>query len=257
MPRWQVLLVVLIVMLFIFWLFFQVCEPTPVVRLNEDDVMPFLAALSAARANTSAASRCRRLSRTLSERDDRRGASHDRSEWRDERDEGYRSEGRVDASREHQSVNDPPTNNDVAGAGVILDQPIVTIPVVETPQRTHYASNGEWHCARALHQLFPQYPFRKVRPTWLKNPETGHNLELDFYNDDLKLAIEYNGVQHYTFPNRFMRTKEEFIKQLRHDQIKKEVCQVRGVYLICVPYSIDGPDMPIYIYARLPLELRR
>lgn len=35
--------------------------------------------------------------------------------------------------------------------------------------------------------------FPSVRPNFLKNPKTGRNLELDMYNDSLKLAIEYNG----------------------------------------------------------------
>ena len=35
-------------------------------------------------------------------------------------------------------------------------------------------------------------PFPSVRPKWLVNPDTGYVMELDCYNDELKLAFEYD-----------------------------------------------------------------
>ena len=45
--------------------------------------------------------------------------------------------------------------------------------------------------------------FKKVRPSWLINHETGFCLELDGYCKQLKLAFEYDGIQHHVYPNPF------------------------------------------------------
>jgi hypothetical protein len=42
-------------------------------------------------------------------------------------------------------------------------------------------------------EILTGYRFKSVRPGWLENPLTGRNLELDCYNEYLKLALEYNG----------------------------------------------------------------
>lgn len=98
-------------------------------------------------------------------------------------------------------------------------------------------SKGEQLCRQVIQDIYG-VPFYCVRPIFLKNPETGRNLELDLYNDDLKLAIEYNGQSHYVFPNNFHKTEEEFINQVRRDQFKLEMCDKNGIYLITVPYHI-------------------
>ena len=38
--------------------------------------------------------------------------------------------------------------------------------------------------------------FIKIRPPWLRNPLGGRNLEIDAWNDELKLACEFQGYQH-------------------------------------------------------------
>ncbi|MEK7070534.1 MAG: hypothetical protein AAB966_01895, partial [Patescibacteria group bacterium] len=69
-------------------------------------------------------------------------------------------------------------------------------------------SKGERACRDAVEDIFGK-EFPSVRPGWLINPETGYPLELDCYNADLKLAIEFQGSQHYEFPNRYHKTVEE------------------------------------------------
>ena len=60
-------------------------------------------------------------------------------------------------------------------------------------------SKGEIECRKVLEEIFNR-PFKKHRPNFLNNPVTGgmFNLELDCYNDDIGLALEYNGIQHET-----------------------------------------------------------
>ena len=113
-------------------------------------------------------------------------------------------------------------------------------------------SHGERACRRALEELF-QVPFITTRRLpWLKNPKTGRNLELDCYNEQLALACEYNGYQHYVYPNIYHRTEEDFEKQQYRDNIKRELCDANGVYLITVPHTVNYEDIKDYIIYYLP-----
>lgn len=104
----------------------------------------------------------------------------------------------------------------------------------------------EEECRRILESMFG-LPFPKVRPHWLVNPKTGHNLELDCYNKSLKLALEYNGIQHYEHPNFTGQTREEFEAQRERDSYKHEMCAKKGIKLIEVPYNIPTQELESYI----------
>ena len=83
--------------------------------------------------------------------------------------------------------------------------------------------------------LGPNMTFlRNVRPVWLPNPKTGRAMELDFFCPFKKLAIEYDGPQHYEFPNRYHATREEFEEQRERDAEKDRICAENGVRLIRV-----------------------
>ena len=89
--------------------------------------------------------------------------------------------------------------------------------------------------------------FKKVRPNWLKN-DKNNNLELDMFNDDLKLAIEYNGIQHYKYIPFFHRTETNFHNRVSDDNIKIEKCKEMGIYLIIVPYNVKNENICRYIF---------
>ncbi len=114
-------------------------------------------------------------------------------------------------------------------------------------------SRGEAICKQVIEDIYGA-PFFCVRPDFLKNPETGRNLELDLYNDFYKIAVEYSGLQHYKYPNNFHKTEEEFIKQVRRDEFKVDMCDKHGIYLITVPHTVknDYNEIRKYIEYYLP-----
>jgi alpha-galactosidase/6-phospho-beta-glucosidase family protein len=67
----------------------------------------------------------------------------------------------------------------------------------------------------------------------------GERLKLDVYIPAKCIAIEYDGIQHFVYPNHFHKTKEEFNDQLNRDKRKNEICKQLGINLIRIPYDIE------------------
>ena len=108
--------------------------------------------------------------------------------------------------------------------------------------------NGkETACKEILEGLFPGYIFNKVRLPSFKNPETGRSLELDLYNSDLKIALEYNGPQHYMQFAKYHRKEGDFEKQVVRDIFKEEYCRINNIVLIEVPNLFKYSDIEEYI----------
>lgn len=101
------------------------------------------------------------------------------------------------------------------------------------PRRKNISENK---CRSIIESIY-HVPFPSCRPDFLKNPETKRNLELDMYNEQLKLAFEYQGKQHYQKVTYFQDTVD-FKKQLQRDSFKKKRCQELGIKLICIPYTM-------------------
>lgn len=84
--------------------------------------------------------------------------------------------------------------------------------------------------------IFGQH-FKKMRPLWLKTSKNKESMELDGYNQDLRLAFEYQGEHHYAniFPNQLP------YEEIQENDLKKiEICKRNGVDLIQVPYTEKG-----------------
>lgn len=111
-------------------------------------------------------------------------------------------------------------------------------------------SKGEKVCKDHIESIF-KLPFEKCRPSFLYNSVTGENLELDMYNNDLKIAVEYNGRQHYEFVPYFHQTRDRFQTQKYRDIMKAELCKKNRILLITVPYTISLEKIPSYINSEL------
>jgi hypothetical protein len=68
----------------------------------------------------------------------------------------------------------------------------------------------------------------------------------------MKLAVEYNGKQHYEY-NPFMHrnSKDTFYSQVYRDRIKKDICKKLGIKLIEVPYTVPNNKIPEFLESKL------
>ena len=153
------------------------------------------------------------------------------------------------------------TNN----KGTWNDKVIFTSDYISSPiqQQNHIKkktdSLGEIECRRVLSKIF-QKPFDKIRPHFLNNVVTGgsHNLEIDCYNHELRLGVEYQGKQHYEFVPYFHKNKEAFYNQKYRDELKRHLCKDNNITLIEVPYNIKIVDIENYILKKLQAyDIRR
>jgi len=133
------------------------------------------------------------------------------------------------------------------------------IPFYPTPRRYKRRrrgppreSKGEIECRRVLQEIFGR-PFHKDRPDFLQNPVTGgnFNLELDCYDPELRIAVEYNGRQHYEYTPYMHKNKESFLNQKYRDDMKRRICKEQGVLLIEVPYTVELSQIKNFIRKKL------
>ena len=151
------------------------------------------------------------------------------------------------------------------GNRVYLNLQCLECNVIVTTTINNFVNNGHFGCSctkkksekclgEILAEIFPEYKFKKIRPDWIKNKK-GNNLELDFYNEELKLAFEYQGIQHEQYVQFFHQGDiNNFYKQQEHDRIKKQVCEKIGIKLICISskYNYTNPlEMCEYILDNL------
>lgn len=107
-------------------------------------------------------------------------------------------------------------------------------------------SKGEILCKEAAIKILNK-PFIKVRPKFLRNHKTGKDLELDIYNSELRLAIEYNGRQHYVYLPYFHKDYQAFLDQKYRDELKRELCKQNNITLIEVPYTVKHADIEQFL----------
>ena len=101
-------------------------------------------------------------------------------------------------------------------------------------------SKGEKACRVYFEDRFGK-KFIRCRPEWLDG------LELDGYCEELNLAFEYNGGQHYRFTPHFHKGDcKEFHAQVKRDVDKRKVCAKRDIKLIIVP-DVKAEYVPSFL----------
>lgn len=71
-------------------------------------------------------------------------------------------------------------------------------------------------------------------------------LEFDIGVTSKKLLVEYNGIQHYEYPNFFHKTRYDFEAQVQRDHLKAELAVANGWKLLVVPYTDNVTYGDIY-----------
>jgi len=88
-----------------------------------------------------------------------------------------------------------------------------------------------------------QYTIREnIRPDWLITQD-GTRLELDFYVEELNIAIEVQGTQHYIYTPHFHQNYSGFKNQLERDKVKRQICQQHNIELIEVDTYDEAHDI--------------
>lgn len=105
---------------------------------------------------------------------------------------------------------------------------------------SHILHSGSWCniCAgylmericRKYFELIFNSNFKSHYPEWLIN-NNGYRLQLDGYNEKLKIAFEYNGVQHFKEHGFF---DDGLSKRQEHDELKKQLCIKNNVTLVVI-----------------------
>ena len=122
----------------------------------------------------------------------------------------------------------------------------------QQPEKVKGESKGETLCRSLACKIFGR-PFVKMRPDFLRNQVTDKNLELDIFNEELRVAIEFNGEQHYKYIPFFHKNYEAFMNQRYRDEIKKMLCKQHGIHLIEISYEMQ----PMDIETKIKLEAYR
>jgi len=92
-------------------------------------------------------------------------------------------------------------------------------------------TSGERRCRFILETIFCK-PFTKTRSV------VDDGLELDMYNEELRIACEYNGIHHYKEDAKFFHKYGGFEGQQERDQKKSSFCEINDIRLIVVPYTL-------------------
>jgi hypothetical protein len=124
------------------------------------------------------------------------------------------------------------------------------VPDTGNEKKVFESSKGELICKQVVEKILNK-PFIKIRLDSFKNNVTKRNLELDLYNEELKLGVEYSGRQHYEFVPHFHKNYEAFLNQQYRDYMKEIKCKENGIRLIIVPYTIKHEDIESYLSKEL------
>jgi hypothetical protein len=122
---------------------------------------------------------------------------------------------------------------------------------IERGRQCIFCKNGKnEQICREIFERLTKKPFVNSRPKWL------NGLELDGYNEDLQIAWEYNGKQHYQYVPEFFHKNgiEEFYSQQKRDQLKTEKCESNHVNLLIIPYTMSKDLVELELFIKKFLE---
>jgi predicted Zn-ribbon and HTH transcriptional regulator len=126
--------------------------------------------------------------------------------------------------------------------------------------RANDVLNNESGCPHCRHYkmeekvryLLEKYFKTKFKKTKILNGK----LEFDGYSENLNLAFEYNGEQHYKRINYYQKTNQEFLELQNRDRQKLSYCIANKIDLIIIPYTEkSNKKMVDFLANNLPSHL--
>jgi len=106
----------------------------------------------------------------------------------------------------------------------------------------HITSSDSWcpECTRfktekLCKELLEQKLNVKLTKTRFKY--NNKHYEWDGYDKEAQVAFEYQGYQHYIYPNFFHKTKQIFLEQQQKDKDKIQYAKENNIKLIIIPYT--------------------
>lgn len=102
-------------------------------------------------------------------------------------------------------------------------------------------SDGEKEIAKALDALYIDHE-REVLYKGLINPKTKCPLFFDFFISKYKIAVEFDGPQHF----KPVYGEAQFMEQKMKDKIKNVFCNKKGILLLRIPYWKKDVKHEIY-----------
>lgn len=100
---------------------------------------------------------------------------------------------------------------------------------------------GETMCGEVLQTMFPDYAFVRNRRgfDWLVDAKGKKRVQLDYWCERLRLAVECQGSQHTTVvPIFHPNGEEDLARQKRRDESKRDQCEAAWVCLVEVPHTV-------------------
>ncbi|GMK40566.1 hypothetical protein PCCS19_36220 [Paenibacillus sp. CCS19] len=112
---------------------------------------------------------------------------------------------------------------------------------------------GNWcsQCLTRLNEQKTRFIFealleKKFPTNWVV---LGNYCQLDGYNEELKLAFEFQGIQHYEEYPYYHRNRGDFEAQTKRDEEKRQLCKELGIVLIEIKYTLKTDQEKInYIH---------
>ena len=102
-------------------------------------------------------------------------------------------------------------------------------------EATSFAMTSRERFVKNLLEHATNLTWEKKRPAWLKT-DAGKILELDCFSEQLQMAVEYNGDQHYKLC-RFNKNDPKILQEQQdNDKQKAELCQKNNVKLLVIPF---------------------
>lgn len=99
--------------------------------------------------------------------------------------------------------------------------------------RNEVAFIGEWLMKCILFLIVDDRDYRyNVRPAWLNAGDGRGNLEIDYWQRGDRVAIEFQGMQHYRLEPVFHKDKGQFLDQQVRDYVKAGLCIRNGAKYI-------------------------